>query len=220
MRLGKKFISVLNDEHCQSALIDNADAIVNYLIEDDALSAIPLVGNIISGGKAVLAYRDRKLIKKISVFLNQLETVSQDEISVFLSKLEDEEYREAIGEKLLTLLDRADDDEKAKVLGELFKRYIRGEINKENFELLSHAIDRVFFFDLHLLRHSHHNQYTMKDLGPLFIPFRIVKLDIRYIKHDPSAFMGETVAPDHIRQEYELTSLGQKLVSVLNQLYG
>ncbi|ENM5912933.1 hypothetical protein I2709_001239 [Vibrio mimicus] len=220
MSLSKKFISLLKDENSQTALIDGADAVAGYLADDELLSSIPVVNTMVSVGKGALSYRDRKLVKKISIFLSRLEDVEAHKITEFVDRLENDDYREKVGDKLLTLLDRADDDEKAKIIGGLFKLYVTNRITRDTFDVLAHTVDRVHFFELHHLRHMYKNEYSMQDIGPLFLPFRIVKLEVKYFKHSPNALFGEYAKEDHVVQTYELTSIGKQLVSFLNELYG
>ncbi|MDG4474661.1 hypothetical protein [Thiovibrio frasassiensis] len=220
MSLSSKFIDLLRDKNCRDLLINNSEVILDQICEDELIKSIPIISNLTNTGKAVLAFRDRYLIRKIGIFLNQINSVDQESLSKFLEKLDKEGYRKKVGEKLLILLDKADDDEKAKVTGELFKRYVSEEISKDTFELLCEAVNKTFFFNLHHLRHGHVNPNIMVDIGPFFLPYRMVKIDLEYIKHNPDALFGEHVKPDHISQSYTLTFWGKELVRILNEIYG
>ena len=201
-------------------LINNSEIILDQFCEDELIQSIPILNNLTNAGKAVLSFRDRYLVRKIGIFLNQISDVNEKELNTFLENLDKENYRKKIGEKLLILLDSSDDEEKAKVTGELFKRYIKDELSKENFELLCHAVNKTYFFHLHLLRHCHVNPNTMVDIGPLFLPYRIVKIEVEYIKNNPNAIYGDHKKEDHVKQNYSLTVWGEQLVKILNELYG
>ncbi len=218
MSIKKNFLALLKDENSQNVIIENAEAILDSVIDNDVIDSIPILGSLTSIGKAYMAFKDRQLIGKIGVFLKQLQNLSQEEINDFLDN--EAQKPEEIGEKLLIILDRVETDDKAKVIGEIFAQYIQQKIIKDNFDILCHAVDRVYFFELHLLRHSYSNEYSMLDIGPLFLPFRITQQKFELIKHDPTAFWGEQKKPDHIKVTYQLTGLGKILVNILNKIYG
>ena len=220
MSLIAKFIDLLKNKEIQELLINNSEAIFDQFCDDDLIKSIPIINNLTNAGKTVLSFRDRYLIRKIGIFLDQINDVTEEDLNKFLEKLEAEGYRKKIGEKILILLDRSDDDEKAKITGVLFKKYIRGDISKDHFELLCEAVNKSFFFNLHFLRHGYVNPNIMVEIGPLFLPYRMVKIEIEYIKHNPNAVFGDQKKKDHVKQKYSLTVWGEKLVEILNEIYG
>ncbi|MFH1217781.1 MAG: hypothetical protein V1706_14900 [Pseudomonadota bacterium] len=218
MSLKKNFLALLKDENGQNFIIDNAEVILDSALESDAIKAVPILGNLANIGKAYISFKDRQLINKIAKFLEQLKVVSPKELNDFLEN--DAQDPEALGEKVLVVLDRVETDEKAKIIGVLLVQYIRGIITKDDFDLLCHAVDRVYFFELHMLRHCHSNEHTMLDVGPLFLPFRITKQNLEIMKHDPMALFGGQKKPDHVKNTYQLTRLGETLVRILKEIYG
>ena len=219
MTLRKKFIALLSDEHSQNIIMDSADSIIDYIANDEIISSLPVVGTLANIGKASISFRDRLLIKKISMFLKHIQTIPKSELDDFLSEIEDEEYREKIGEKILILLDSADCDDKAKIIGALFKKLISKELSSDEFDMFSHTVDKINFFELHLLRHSHVNEYSMQEIGPLFLPFRIVSFQVELCKHEPNALFGDQTQTDYVKQVFSLTKYGKKFVQCLNEVY-
>lgn len=219
MSLRQEFLKLLSDKECQNLIISNSEVILDNFCDDALVKSIPILSNLTNAGKAILSFRDRYLIRKIGIFLYQLESLDSYTIENFFSKLESDSYRNKIGEKILILLDSADDDEKAKITGELFKRFVSKKMSKDTFDLICETVNKTFFFNLHLFRHGHINPNIMLDIGPLFLPFRMVKLELEYIKHDPHAVFGEQIKQDHIKQTYTPTIWGKELITILNDLY-
>jgi hypothetical protein len=98
--------------------------------------------------KVGLAFKDYLLLKKLIVFLFNLNDVPQEERQKFIDKLNKEKHRQRVGESLFLFLDRYDHFDKIHLLSDLFKAYLRGKIGYEEFLRFSAAIDRAFIVDL------------------------------------------------------------------------
>lgn len=218
MGLKKNFLDLLKDENGQNIIIENAEVILDNVFESEVIKSVPILGSLANIGKAYISFKDRQLINKIAKFLEQLKVISQKELSEFLEN--EAQDPEALGEKVLVVLDRVETDEKAKIIGVLLVHYIKAKITKDDFDLLCHAVDRVYFFELHMLRNCYVNANIMLDIGPLFLPFRITKQNIELIKHNPMALFGDEKKPDHVKITYQLTRLGETLVRILKNIYG
>ena len=70
-------------------------------------------------------------------------TINPDEIKEFNEQMNnDPELHAKVGERVLLLLERMDDMEKADWLARAFKYYMKSTINFDKFSLVSRAIDR------------------------------------------------------------------------------
>nr|WP_320161194.1 hypothetical protein [uncultured Methanoregula sp.] len=127
------------------------DLNLDELIKSDIIEIIPVLRAINIAYKGILGIRDRFFVRKVVLFISQFNSgLDTQEIREFVSDvLTDEKFREQVNEKILILLDRFDDEFKALILAELFKNWIKRNIDWDTFKRLSYSVDRahssVFF---------------------------------------------------------------------------
>lgn len=103
-----------------------------------SLSGLPFLSMI----KAVKNGRDNLYIKKISYFFESLNSIPQDERTELIRKLElNEKEKIKLGENIFLIVERLDNMDKPKILGNIFIDYLKNNITKENFWLLAKALD-------------------------------------------------------------------------------
>jgi len=126
--------------------IDNEILHLNFdeLVKSKVIDVIPVLRTINALYKGVLGIRDRFFMRKVVLFINQYNSgVSTSEVQKFVSDvLSDKKFRERVNEKILILLDRFDDELKAKILAELMKNWIKNNIDWNTFERLAYSVDR------------------------------------------------------------------------------
>jgi len=121
-----------------------AEVGIDALLDDGLLRDVPIVGTLVSLGRAGIALRDRIFAKKVARFLLQLCEVPEEERRRFHDELNRNPKRSrALGETLIVLLDRIDDFEKAQLLAKAFVALLRNKIVEADFHRLCRAIDRV-----------------------------------------------------------------------------
>jgi hypothetical protein len=122
---------------------------LDKLIADSTLREIPVIGSLLNLYKVSTGIRELFTIKKIIRFLFQQKGVSVEEKEKFLQKLSDNRgYSDNVFEKLLILLERLDDIEKSKVVGNLFKALVKNKISKEDFFKLCFVVDNSFIDEI------------------------------------------------------------------------
>lgn len=73
---------------------------------------------------------------------------SQERISL-IEKLEtDSGYASNVGEKVIGILSRLDDDSKPSIIAKAFKLYAAGHLNYIQLQRINYAIERLLIFDL------------------------------------------------------------------------
>lgn len=135
---------------------DYAELALDAVLNDGIVKEIPIFSTLISLYKIRSSLRDRHNFKKIAIFLNQLKDIPQAERQDFLGKLnEKDKYRESIFEKVLLMLERLDESQKAEFVGNLFRLYIMEVIDKNKFLRLSGIVERANLYDLFALHYMH-----------------------------------------------------------------
>lgn len=125
-----------------------AETTLDSVIDNPILQNIPVVQGLIALYKTGVGIRERHNLKKILKFLNSLSSISFEERQAFIGKLNSENAKEEIFEKLLLILDRLDEEEKALILGNLFKLYVLEVITRNQFLRLSSIVEKAFLNDL------------------------------------------------------------------------
>lgn len=134
--------------------IDFTEIAIDALFENEIVSEVPVAKTIVALWKTGTAIRDRKLLKNSLVFLQEFR--SDVNISKKVQKhkerlLSEEKFFVAELERILLLLDRFLDCERAKILAKFFKAYIDEKITRSEFTEVSDITDRVFPYDLTIL---------------------------------------------------------------------
>ncbi len=133
--------------------IDFAEIAIDALFENEIVSEVPVAKTIVALWKTGTAIRDRKLLKNSLAFLQEFHsdaTISK-KIQKHKEHLEDEKFFVAELERILLLLDRFLDCERAKMLAKFFKAYINQKITSAEFTEVSDITDRIFPYDLTVL---------------------------------------------------------------------
>ncbi|MGA9295106.1 MAG: hypothetical protein WCE54_04685 [Ignavibacteriaceae bacterium] len=132
--------------------IDLITDITNFSIDqvlESPIKELPIIKYLIGIVKLGISVRDRFLIKKILIFLKELDKIEKQEKEKFKEKIKsDKNYSNKIGEQLIFILDRYDHLTKAEMLAKLFVAHIDERVTYEEFLRLSIAIDRAFINDL------------------------------------------------------------------------
>jgi hypothetical protein len=148
-----------------------AEFSIDLLIKNESLKDFPIVGQIFGLYKTGVGIKEFFMVKKILKFLNTLQDIPQEEKEDFVHKLsENESIKNEVFEKLIIILDRFDDTEKAIISGNLFKACIKGEISLDAFFRLASIIDRAFVHDIKdfcLRRSNEENNKNFVSLGLL-----------------------------------------------------
>ncbi|WP_316762357.1 hypothetical protein [Pedobacter aquatilis] len=147
--IDKSFGETLLSDEALSIVKEYSELGIDSVLKDGLLKDIPLIGTLVSLYKIGGSLKERNEFKKIAVFLNQLSDIPIEQRIAFQKKLEEkDQYRESTFEKVLLLLSRLDETQKAELVGNLFKLYILEVISKEKFLRLSGIVERILLYDL------------------------------------------------------------------------
>jgi hypothetical protein len=139
-----QIVELIRARDLQDGLASLAEAGIDQLLQDGFLRDVPILGSVVGVIRTAGTIRDLLLAKKLGRFLSVLQSVPQAERQAFHDSLADRAERNRVGEALLLLLDRLDDMDKPELIGRLFRAFIRSEIDRETFQLMATAVDRLF----------------------------------------------------------------------------
>ena len=144
------FEKTLKNTDLQNVSIDLAEVAIDQLIDDGVFKDIPILGTIYGVGKAALQIREILFLKKIIYFLTEIKDVPPYKREQMVETINtSEKFRTKVGEKLLFIIDRCEDYEKAQIIAKLFKAFINETIDYNDFLRSSSIVDRIMIEDLY-----------------------------------------------------------------------
>ncbi len=150
-RISNSLEETLKDSDLQNVTIDLAETLTDTLIQDGVLKDIPVIGTVIGLSKFAISLNDRLLVKKLIYFISELKDVDQKKRSKLISEIDNSEKEQIkVGEKLLYIIDKAEDHLTAKYVAVVFKAFLNEEISYSDFLRCSTIIQKLLIQDLEL----------------------------------------------------------------------
>jgi hypothetical protein len=148
--INDSFVSTITKSKLPEAITDIAEIGVDSILQNITfLKDVPVLGVIVKLFSTTLSIRDYIFMSKICSFLKPMNQIDPREREEMFWKLQfNEEYNGKVGNKLLLILEKVDDIQKAKLIGVLFKKTLCGKIDYETFLRLAAIIDKIFLSDL------------------------------------------------------------------------
>lgn len=148
-QLSDKLTQTIKDENFQDVMVNLGETSLDNLIEGGLLKDIPLLGTIVGLTRTTLTIQDKLFTKKVITFLFQLKNTTNESRKKQIDKIErDSQYKTKVGEKLLYIIDKCEDNEKASYIGKLFQCFIEEKIEYDGFLRASRCVELTFLLDL------------------------------------------------------------------------
>lgn len=113
----------------------------------DSMSNTPILGNFVKLCKVGFNIRDWYFITKLSKFLEQSKNVSEDKKQKFLKNLTENDNKR-ISSYLIHLLYASEEEDKAKIMGMIYKSRLLDEIDNNMMLRLCSIVYKSFLHDL------------------------------------------------------------------------
>lgn len=113
----------------------------------EQLSEYPYVGSLVKLGKAAFSYMDYRFIKKLGSFMKNANDIPYEERRKFMDSLSQKD-KKRISDYLTQLLYSSEEEAKAELMGEIYKRRLLGEIDTDMMLRLCSIVNRVYINDL------------------------------------------------------------------------
>lgn len=231
MKLTNELIKVLNEEPARDLFIEYGEKAIDGIFDNELIDEIPVLGTLTKGGKLIMSFRDRQLVSKLLVFLKQVEDIGEAERAEFFESLGSDKEKIRTGERLFTLLDRIESEEKSKLVGQLFRKRILGKLSESYFVCMANAIEKTNILDLSILMHSARAKTIHGKVGnfsdedaEIFVPFRMIKrtFSIEHkadFSHEPDFVSKDDLERRNIDVNYELTRIGRIFVNEIEAAF-
>ncbi len=139
----------LKSNEFHDLISDISETTIDSFLEEGILKDLPILGLFFKGKNLVSTIQDKLLTKKILFFLKQLNETSLDERISHITKIDNsKKYRITVGEKLLYIIDKCEDYEKAEIIGVIFKSFILDKITYDDFLRCTISINSLSTIDL------------------------------------------------------------------------
>ncbi|MDY3548292.1 hypothetical protein PG291_06735 [Riemerella anatipestifer] len=140
---------ILKNDNFQNLISDVSEATLDTFLKEGLLKEMPifgLVANVINFSNTI---QDKLYTKKLLTFLKQLEKTKLEDRQNEVEKIDsDKKYKTKVGEKILYLINDADDCEKTEYIGILFKHFLERKLSYDDFIRCVNCINRTNIIDL------------------------------------------------------------------------
>ncbi len=125
---------------------DYSELVLDSILDEGLLKEIPVIKTIVSTYKIGTSIRDKHFTKKLCIFLKELHSNKLDKAKLeqFKDKFNcDTKYREKVMENIVVMNDRFVDNQKSKILANLFVSYIEEKIDWDDYLELNHCLEQL-----------------------------------------------------------------------------
>ena len=197
-------------------------------MDDGLLKDIPFVSTAISLYNIGKNLNERHYVKKLAVFLNEINNniVDEDKREEYIKNIKsDEEFRNKELEYILVLIDRYVSYEKPQMLAKLCLAYLDGIIIWEEMTMYAEVIDRFLLTDSNMLLSADGTVTIYRNIGGESV-LRLVALGLMTETTEKSPFVQHGSGGYGINFEgitrststdktYKRTEFGDKLANIL-----
>jgi hypothetical protein len=161
-KLSGALSQTLRDSDLHAISADLGEAVLDTLFEDGFAKNIPILGTVYKLCTVGLKISDRLFARKLVYFLAEVASVPAAERAKMISNIESSgKYRLKVGEKLLYVLEKADDHEVARVIAILFSAVLSGELDYGDFLRGCRAVQGLAPVDLELFVNDERDRWSV-----------------------------------------------------------
>lgn len=133
---------------------------LDSVFKEGLLKDIPVINALMSFVGIGLNIKDRLFIRKLLYFLYEIKKVPIERRIQEIEKInKSNRYKSTVGEKLISLIDKSDELNKAQLLGELFNYVLSLKIEYNMFLRCANSINKSYISDLEWFLDSSHLEY-------------------------------------------------------------
>ena len=201
---------------------------LDAVMEDGILKDIPIISTAISLYKIGSSIKERHNLKKLLIFLNEINNgiIDEEKRQEYQNKFQsNEKFRNQEIEYLLVLIDRYIDYDKPQMLAKLYLAYLDGTIIWEELTMYAEVIDRFLLLDCKFLISESDAYKTYRNIGAEPI-LRLVALGLMVEDIGQTLFVddgrgGLSITSTSMERSknkeriYKKTEFGEKLATIL-----
>jgi len=183
--------------------------------------------------KSILSIRDRVYISKFGKFWRAFEE-NKIEVDEFISKTEEQEDWQKVGENFLLVMDSFSAFDKCYYYGKVWISWLKKEINTNEFIEITNILQNIFITDLNYILYHHNDMRFNFDLNKDRLYscgfLQRILINSSFPPNLGRRFMESGVQKDfdilkdyvdgvirHLNQPYTITNSGNKLIEILTK---
>lgn len=195
-----------------------AEIALDSLIDDGLLKDLPVFSTGFAFFKLARRVKERRFKKRVEEFFKSAGNFTKEEMSAFAEKLEAEDNQEEFVSELIEMVERADSEFKAKVLGGVFRRLIKQELTIGQFKDQAVITNGMLLTDIITFMHGYHNHNILLDgLGDVLVMYRMAKREI-LLSSKKKTWAG-LEEEQYIETKYSLSGIGKTYLITLHQVF-
>lgn len=213
------FSKTIKDSDLSSIAKNGMEIGIDSVINNELLKEIPIVNTLVSLIKTAYSINTYLFLKKIISFLNGISSISTERRNTMISKIDkSSKYKTKVGEKLLFILDKSDDTEKASLIAKAFFSFLKNTIDYSDFIKIAHIINNIFIEDFYHFIKINPKRLTEED-AQLYISFGLclIVFSNPEINHFVPDTWDEGPERDYIEKgenDYIITDIGKKIMKI------
>ena len=208
----------LKDSVSNYPVIDYAESLLDACVESEILKEIPVLSTGIATFKTYLQFREGKFKNKVEEFVKSAGNFTSEEWKRFSDSLDKDRKKEHFISELFEIIERAESEQKAEILGGVFRRLVKEELTYSQFEDQVRITNNMLTLNIHIFMHSYHNSFTLEEsLGDVLVSFRMAKRKIELAEKTTNLLAG--TKEQYIRTSYEVTGVGFLYLATLHQVH-
>lgn len=140
------------NDNLQDIIIDSGEIIIDSLIDNEILKAIPVLGTSLNIVKGIKDIRDWTYLRKVKAFVENLGDITEEQRSKLIEKSRiDQKSRLKFGEALFTTIEQSNTTVKMEYLAVAFEAFLNDDIEDYDLRAICYAIDNTYIDDLILI---------------------------------------------------------------------
>lgn len=211
-KIDTSFRQTITKSKLSDLTVDLTEIGLDCFIDNEFVKSLPFVKSAVGLYDFGNKIQTHFLTKKILRFLFEFSTISEEEKMGLIDKLDNSpKYSKDFGERLLLLIDRYDDFDKASLLGRATKLLSKNLLEMDDFMRLSHIINRGFIGDLIILAKFPEiddiQKESLYNLGLLSLKPKMIE----------NGMSGYEVRMRLNQTYYVLNEIGEMMIKIVNK---
>lgn len=146
---GSNLVKAIKSEAVKDMGREYLELGLDALLTNDTLKSLPVVNTVVGVCNFIGTVRDKALASKLLRFIKTLSQLDTKEREVMLDKLnEDNKYAGKVGDAIIELVDKIDNDKKPELAAKFFIAYTKELISYNEFRHCLLALEKVASFDI------------------------------------------------------------------------
>ena len=205
-----------------------AEVGLDSILEEGLFKELPIISTAVAIYKIGGSIKDRHNLKKLMVFLNEINNgiVDEQKRQDYQQKFQsNDRFRNQEIEYLLVLIDRYISYDKPQMLAKLYLAYLEGAIVWDELSMYAEVIDRFFVLDFNMLISNAEEIIVHRNIGGESV-LRLVALGLMTEVIDTSTWIEEENGSysmtwatlekaQTLDKTYKRTEFGEKLAQIL-----